>query len=187
MASSYGTDAGKTALRQEYLLAREFVGEADKARADAAIRSRLESIALFRDAELVLACVSRGRDVDTREIIASALSAGKRVALPRVAPDGVSYEFALIHAADEVAPLGRALAAHELVGSICLVPGLVFDADGHRVAVDSDPMDAFLAFYPGEKVGLARTMQLSSNPLPHEPGDIPVDVLVTECAVWSCR
>ena len=47
--------------------------------------------------------------------------------------------------------------------------------------------DRFLAFYPGDKIGLARTAMLSSNPLPTDGHDIPVDFIATEGAVWSCR
>ena len=47
--------------------------------------------------------------------------------------------------------------------------------------------DEFLAFYPGDKVGIVRSVQVSSNSLPHDDHDIPVDVLVTEGSIWQCR
>ena len=47
--------------------------------------------------------------------------------------------------------------------------------------------DEFLPYYPGDKVGLIRSVQVSSNPLPREEHDIPVDVLVTEGSIWYCR
>jgi len=30
-------------------------------------------------------------------------------------------------------------------------------------------------------------VQVSSNPLPHNDHDVPVDVLVTEGSIWRCR
>ena len=75
----------------------------------------------------------------------------------------------------------------QLVGSVCLVPGLVFDGAGHRIGYGGGFYDRFLAFYPGEKIGLARTTMLSSNPLPTDGHDVPVDFIATEGSVWSCR
>ena len=75
----------------------------------------------------------------------------------------------------------------QLVGSVCLVPGLVFDGAGHRGGYGGGYYDRFLAFYPGDKIGLARTGMISSNPLPVEKGDVPVDFIATEFGVWSCR
>ncbi|MGN0075726.1 MAG: 5-formyltetrahydrofolate cyclo-ligase, partial [Parafannyhessea sp.] len=71
--------------------------------------------------------------------------------------------------------------------SICLVPGLVFDAEGYRIGYGAGYYDDFLAGYPGLKVGLARTMQISGNPLPRDAHDVPVDAIVSDGAVWRAR
>ena len=47
--------------------------------------------------------------------------------------------------------------------------------------------DRFLQFYPGDKIALARSTQVSSNPLPAESCDVPVDFIVTDSGVWHCR
>ena len=71
-------------------------------------------------------------------------------------------------------------------GSLCLVPGLVYDSQGYRVGYGAGYYDEFLADYPGTKVGLARSMQVSGNPLPHDDHDVPVDLIVSDGSVWVC-
>jgi 5-formyltetrahydrofolate cyclo-ligase len=82
---------------------------------------------------------------------------------------------------------GKPLGTVDMLGSICLVPGLVFDGEGYRVGYGAGYYDEFLAYYPGDKVGLVRSVQVSSNPLPHDDHDVAVDVLVTEGSIWRCR
>lgn len=197
MASSYGTDADKSSLRAGYLSARRAIPAASRASSDAAIRRSLAGFALFSAAPLVLTYVSRGPEVDTRVIVRGLLSAGRRVAVPRCDPSAHALDFCEIASLDELSrgfrgileppAEARALSTPELVGSVCLVPGLVFDGDGRRVGYGGGYYDRFLAFYPGDKIGLARTTQLSSNPLPRGDLDVPVDFIATEAGVWSCR
>lgn len=198
MASSYGTDADKSSLRSNYLTARRRIDPATKAALDARILERLAGFGIYADAGLVLAYVSYGNEVDTRAVIESALASGKRVAVPRVLPHKHKMHFYEIDGMDDLAvgfkgilepkrgfrsPLGTV----DLLGSVCLVPGLVFDAVGHRIGYGGGYYDRFLQFYPGDKIALARSTQVSSNPLPTESCDVPVDFIVTDYGVWNCR
>lgn len=198
MASSYGTDADKSSLRSNYLTARRRIDPATKAALDARILERLAGFGIYADAGLVLAYVSYGNEVDTRAVIESALASGKRVAVPRVLPHKHKMDFYEIDGMDDLAvgfkgilepkrgfrsPLGTV----DLLGSVCLVPGLVFDAAGHRIGYGGGYYDRFLQFYPGDKIALARSTQVSSNPLPTESRDVPVDFIVTDYGVWNCR
>lgn len=198
MASSYGTDADKSSLRSNYLTARRRIDPATKAALDARILERLAGFDLYADAGLVLAYVSYGNEVDTRAVIESALASGKRVAVPRVLPHKHKMDFYEIDGMGDLeegfkgileprrgvsSPLGTV----DLLGSVCLVPGLVFDAEGHRIGYGGGYYDRFLQFYPGDKIALARSAQVSSNPLPAESCDVPVDFIVTDSGVWNCR
>lgn len=198
MASSYGTDADKSSLRSNYLTARRRIDPATKAALDARILERLAGFDLYADAGLVLAYVSYGNEVDTRAVIESALASGKRVAVPRVLPHKHKMDFYEIDGMGDLeegfkgileprrgvsSPLGTV----DLLGSVCLVPGLVFDAEGHRIGYGGGYYDRFLQFYPGDKIALARSAQVSSNPLPTESSDVPVDFIVTDSGVWHCR
>lgn len=179
-------------------MARRHVPARSRIESDASIRSALEAFPLFAEAPLVLTYVSRAGEVDTRDLIEALLARGRRVAVPRVDLEAHRMSFHEIFSLDELEPrtmriLEPAADAPaltdpaELVGSICLVPGLVFDGAGHRVGYGGGYYDRFLAFYPGDKVGLARATQLSSNPLPTDPHDVPMDFIATEGSVWSCR
>lgn len=197
MASSQGTDADKSSLRSGYLAARRTIPASDKSASDQQILSTLRRFPIFAEATFLLSYVSYDAEVDTRALIEGALSGGMRVAVPRCVPGERRMEFCEISSLGDLvpgfkgilepAPDATALTAPELVGSVCLVPGLVFDADGHRVGYGGGYYDRFLQFYPGDKIALARTTQLSSNPLPIEETDVPVDFIVTESQVWSCR
>lgn len=198
MASSYGTDADKSSLRSNYLVARRTIPARTRIQSDASIASSLRAFPLFAQAPLVLTYVSRAAEVGTLDLIEELLSAGRRVGVPRVESAERRIVFHEIFSLDELAPGtmrilepapdAPALAEPaQLVGSVCLVPGLVFDGAGHRVGYGGGYYDRFLAFYPGDKIGLARTTMLSSNPLPADAHDVPVDFIATEGAVWSCR
>lgn len=198
MASSYGTDADKSSLRSNYLTARRRIDPATKAALDARIRGRLEGFEIYVGAELVLAYVSYGNEVDTRFVIESALATGKRVAVPRVSPHKHKMDFFEISGMGDLAEgfkgilepkcgLSSLLGTEDLLGSVCLVPGLVFDSAGHRIGYGGGYYDRFLQFYPGDKIALARSTQVSSNPLPTESCDVPVDFIVTDSCVWNCR
>ena len=198
MASSYGTDADKSSLRSNYLTARRHMDPATRRALDSRIRANLEAFDIYAAAPLVLAYVSYNNEVDTRAVIESALGEGKRVAVPRVSARRKSMAFFEIESMEDLAEgykgilepregLKAPLGTKDLCGSVCLVPGLVFDAQGYRVGYGGGYYDRFLPFYPGDKVALARASQMSSNPLPAEPTDVPVDFIVTDLGVWSCR
>ena len=83
MASSQGSDAGKTALRAEYVRIRTRISPALRATTDARILQRLVELPRWREARLVLTYVSFGSEVDTHALMQAAWSAGKQVAVPR--------------------------------------------------------------------------------------------------------
>lgn len=198
MASSYGEDASKDALRSSYIAARKAMTARYAPRVDGDIARHLRALPAYQAASLILAYVATHDELDTAEVIRNALEDGKRVALPRVVGGPRSLAFWL--APDDQDPRAHVdmrgfvppegedpLDSRTLVGTVCLVPGLVFDAEGYRVGYGAGYYDNYLAFYPGTKVGLVRSLQVSSNPLPHDDHDIPVDVLVSDAAVWMCR
>ena len=197
LASSYGTDADKSSLRSNYLSVRKAIPARSRTSSDAAIRASLAAFPIFSEASLVLTYVSFGPEVDTRSLIEGLLEEGRSVAVPRVNRSAHTMDFCEIASLDELAPgtMGilepapdaPALTTPDMVGSVCLVPGLVFDGAGPRVGYGGGYYDRFLAFYPGDKIALARTTMLSSNPLPVGAHDVPADFIATEGAIWNCR
>ena len=197
MASSQGTDAGKTALREEYVRVRTRMSPVVRAATDARILQRLELLPAWREARLVLTYVSFGTEVDTHALMRAAWQAGKQVAVPRCRRSH-TLDFFVISSEDDLElgfrglmepspDCGHPLTTPQLVGSVCIVPGLVFDADGYRIGYGGGYYDRFLAFYPGEKIALVRGQQLSGNPLPRDEHDVPVDWLVSDSGTSRCN
>lgn len=181
MASSYGEDASKRALESAYS-ALPRLSRSHQERLDADVLNHLRACRAYRDADLVIVFPSQREEADTSRATRQALKDGKTVALGAVRPDG---SVALVSVDDPTAEL--AFTRTELARSLCIVPGLVFDAEGYRVAYNAGYIDNYLAAYEGTTVSLARTVQISSNPLPRDGHDVPVDVLVSDGAVWMCR
>ncbi|MGN0070407.1 MAG: 5-formyltetrahydrofolate cyclo-ligase [Atopobiaceae bacterium] len=190
MPSSCGFDADKTALRQQYLIMRRATSSVVRKDADMRIREAVEALPEYEAADLVLAYVSFADEIDTHRIIEDALAEGKTVAVPKCMK-GHTLSFYTISSLADLVPgvmgiLEPVPDKEHLVtpamckGSVCLVPGLVFDGEGYRIGYGAGYYDRFLAFYMGEKLGLARSMQVSSNPLPRGAHDIHVDTLVTD-------
>ncbi|MBP3894405.1 MAG: 5-formyltetrahydrofolate cyclo-ligase [Atopobiaceae bacterium] len=196
MASTYGEDASKSALRSAYEAVEMQLAPAHAERVDREVRTHFTAMATYRKTPLILAYVTYRNEYDTEALIHKAWKDGKRVALP-VCDRGrlVFYEIDSLeglHAGSRgvlepdpkaCSPIDEA----DFADSICLVPGLVFDAEGYRIGYGAGYYDNFLADYPGVKVGLVRALRISSNPLPHDDHDIPMDVLVSDGAVWKCK
>lgn len=70
---------------------------------------------------------------------------------------------------------------------LVLVPGIVFDKEGHRIGYGFGYYDRLLAKVPkAVKIGLAFDFQVVDK-IPKETHDIAVDFIVTEKEVIDCR
>jgi 5-formyltetrahydrofolate cyclo-ligase len=183
--------ARKVALRERMIAARAGLSPGERAAASLAIASRLESLPAWSGARTVALYAPIGAEVDTAELALRAISGGKRVVWPRLAPSGKAMEFAACAAADLVAGPARAcepppsspsVPAGEI--DLVAVPGVAFDARGGRLGRGRGHYDASLArFRPGAfRVGLAFESQVVAA-VPAEPHDERLDAIVTETRV----
>jgi 5-formyltetrahydrofolate cyclo-ligase len=80
----------------------------------------------------------------------------------------------------KVAPLERI--------EVMIVPGLAFDAGGHRLGSGEGMYDRLLARMGPEitRIGIGYQLQLAES-VPLEDGDESVDAVVTDQAVVECR
>ncbi|MGI6755371.1 MAG: 5-formyltetrahydrofolate cyclo-ligase [Atopobiaceae bacterium] len=202
MASSYGSDASKSALRNGYVALGRSLSPQMCARIDARVCSMFALLPEYVQCSLLLCYIPFHEEVDPFALARRARAAGKRVAFPLMEKQGSKLTFYEVGNLDDLskgarglyetsqshaACLGDKIMPGELATSVCLVPGLVFDAEGFRVGFGAGYYDEFLASYLGFKVGLARSYQVSSNPLPAHEHDVCVDALVTEGSIWRCR
>ena len=183
----------KHTLRQALLQRRERLDAALKAGHDAQICDHLIRSATFLQAGAVLLYASTAREIQTAAIAVAALRAGKQVAYP-VTFGGGRMQFFCIDAPDQLAPgrygideppQHRPLMPELLAQSLCVVPGLTFDAQGHRLGYGGGYYDRFLADYPGTSMGLVYH-DLVCAQLPHEPHDQAVRYLCTEQGIFAC-
>lgn len=184
----------KRALRKHFRNVREDIPEEERARVDARITARLESLDAWANARAVFTYLSFGAEVSTRELIADAWEQGKLVALPRVVSGTRKMRWFSVTSFDGL--------EHNAMGmdepyidetvecdpvttsdALAIVPGLTFDEQGYRLGYGGGYYDTLLAGITGVTVGICREAQFT--PDLHAEGvvadhDLPVDIVVTD-------
>lgn len=181
----------KKTIRAECIQIRNKLSGKWRRNADYSIARRLFESAVFEQCKTVFCYVSRSDEIDTRSIIEGALSLGKTVAVPRTVGSERRMEFIQIGGLHELKPGNfNILEPTENVERIqqgdnhtlCLIPALCTDKNGHRIGYGGGYYDRFLSNFPGESAVLVYSF-LSETQLPVEPYDIPVGWIVTETGI----
>jgi len=179
----------KAALRLQLKKDRDALPQQDTLLWDAAIARQVMASPWFRQADIVFAYCSVGREVDTSTIVKAALQMNKRVAFPRCGQPG-QMSFYLVESTADLTegkygipqPAPHCAAAAATQRSLCLVPGLAFDRQGYRIGYGGGYYDRFLAGFSGKSLGLVRQCFLTET-LPHTNFDLPVQGVVTQKAL----
>lgn len=181
-------NAAKRALRTACKAQRLRLSAEEKARLDKAVADKLFALSAYRNARTLLCYVSTEIEVDTRAILAHALSVGKTVAVPRCIANSREMDFyilpdlsALLRGAYgilEPAP-ARCEKLTDLSTGLCIVPALSYDKSGYRLGFGKGYYDRFLSRFSGQTVGLAYENCFVQS-LPHDAFDRRVDVVLTE-------
>ena len=79
-------DDAKRELRAKMKAIRSALPDEERARIDARITQQVEELAEYQSAQVLLAYLSFGTEIDTRALIENAWAQGKTVALPRCTP-----------------------------------------------------------------------------------------------------
>jgi 5-formyltetrahydrofolate cyclo-ligase len=174
----------KKALRRQLLDRRATMMAEERQASDRAITERFLDLPEYRAAGTVLLYASYGSEVDTFAIARAAINDGKCVAYPLCNESDHTMKF-LICRPDELMPGYRGIPeppegfgeAETDGASVCVLPGLAFDREGHRIGYGGGYYDRFLEGFQGITVGLARFLM---DRLPYEPHDIPCKITVTE-------
>ncbi len=148
------------------------------------IVDRLKKI--IRDAQTIVAYYSLDDEVDTHNLIDELLSVGKTVYLPKVVDD---YNMILCKYSGEDSLQKGAFGIMEPVCNhsttkpsidVILVPGMAFDAQGHRLGRGKGYYDRFLSALPEPRpllLGVCFDFQKVVS-VPTEACDISVDLVV---------
>ena len=141
--------------------------------------------AQYKEAKTIYGYLPYNQEVRTVPILQKALADGKRVAVPKVYGEEMRFIYMtdLTQVENGYAGIPEPVAdepvaddAHALV----LMPGLAFDAEGHRIGYGGGFYDRFLAQEPEHPtVALCYEFQMLPN-LETEEFDIPVD-----CVLWA--
>lgn len=133
-------------------------------------------------------------EIDPRPVM-EALSANRTVCLPLTHGRGAPLSF---HRWSADAPMTKdgfgvpvPDGTEDVVPAVLVVPMLAFDARGHRLGYGAGHYDRTLAGLrpagPVTAIGFAFEAQRVADPLPIEPTDQPLDLMVTEAGVFPTK
>ena len=177
----------KRALRREVVAVLKAMTVAERKEASARARALLAAQAEWRAAQSVLFYAPLAEELDVWPLAGEALAAGKRVVLPRFAPETGRY------VACQVKDLALDLKAGHLgIGEpaahcaafclksldLLLVPGVAFDLHGRRLGRGKGYYDQLLAGAGGVMCGVAFDQQIVRR-VPVGPHDIHVNRILT--------
>lgn len=171
--------AAKQALRKQM---REVIAAlADKAERSHRIATLLRELPVWQEVTVIYAYSALPSEPDWRTGFADE---GKLIAYPRVVGDAMLFytasEFAL-GSLGTWEPTGENLAPP---ADLILVPGIAFDASGHRLGRGKGFYDRWLAERgAAQAIGLGYHCQLVPT-VPREPHDIRLDAVITETQVF---
>lgn len=184
----------KNMLRGEYKQRRSEIPVEVRTAYDAKICSAVISLASFRFSSTVLMYAPTKGEIDVMPIATHALKLGKKVAFPLCNAKEHTMEFKLVSDLSQLTeghysipePPADAETLSDLSGSICLVPGLVFDKEGYRVGYGKGYYDRFLGGYSQSKIGIVYNDFILPE-VPRGKFDRHVDILVCERGVKVAR
>lgn len=179
----------KSQLRSKFKKFRTDMSAEEKSLLDSRITARFLGTKLYKECTVLLTYVSTQIEVDTINIIQTALKDGKTVAVPRCVEGTRDMVFYIIGSLDDLEtgafsvlePVPRKCAElTEFGGAVCIVPALAYDMEGYRLGYGKGYYDRFLSAHPGMcNVGI-EYCGCTVQKLYRGKFDVAADYLVTE-------
>ena len=179
----------KTTLRRHFAAVRKAIAPETRQAADRAIRARIAALPEFRECRALALYATDGVEPD---LLPLAQGTAKTLLFPRYRAAEKTYEFAVVSGPEDMTPGKYGLlepaaacpaADAELVrsGTLHLVPGLAFDANGRRIGYGGGWYDRFLSAASPKAVslGVCHMFQLVDR-LPAEPHDAVLTAVVAD-------
>jgi 5-formyltetrahydrofolate cyclo-ligase len=156
----------------------------------------------FKNAQTIMIFMSMPSEVETSTLAVKAWQEGKNIAVPRIDWDSKRMEPVQIQSLDvgmqASGPSGTGITIREPTeGTVVplgmidmiVIPGLAFDRNGFRVGRGRGFYDRFLSQqdFQGVRCALCFHEQLQVEPIPCEPHDVPMDLIVTDREVHHCQ
>ena len=142
----------------------------------------------IESATTIASYISYEYEPSTVEINEAFLRSGKVVLLPRINGDQLEWvrwdgDSAKLSIKKKISePVGPALTDLTQIQAV-VVPALRIDQSGFRLGQGGGYYDRALAYLNAWKIGLVYAGELSSEVLPHEPHDVPLDAAATPSIV----
>ena len=177
----------KQALRSQVSARLKQMEPGQRAAASARARALLASQALWKTAQWVLFFAPLPEELDVWPLLTEALSAGKRVALPRFVAENRSYEACQIEDVKSDVqtghfgirePASRCARLRSTRLDLILVPGVAFDLQGRRLGRGKGYYDQLLRVWRGATCGVAFDQQIVDE-IPVAPHDERVNCILT--------
>jgi 5-formyltetrahydrofolate cyclo-ligase len=179
--------AAKSALRKQVRAELKRMTPEERAAASAQARAALAAQVLWQQAQSILFFAPLPEELDVWPLLAEALSATKKVALPRFVAETRTYVACQIQNPETDLEVGHfgirepgqqcaRLSSNRL--DLILVPGVAFDLEGRRLGRGKGYYDALLTAVRGTACGVAFDQQIVTE-IPVEPHDVRVNCLLT--------
>lgn len=164
----------------------------EKGEMDRAVLGNVLRLRQYKKYGTLFIYVSTPIEVGTREIIASALAAGKKVAVPRCIPGKYEMTFHYIESLDDLHPGAFSVdepdeklpVAEFNEDSLMILPALVVDRAGYRIGYGKGYYDRYMSGFSGPTAGLCYSENFVGK-IHHGRYDYPVDVIVTQSGICS--
>ena len=180
----------KKDLRKEMLKKRSNLSAEIREEYSKTVASSLYENEDYKKAEIIMAFLSFGSELDTRYLIEDSIAKGKIVVIPVMVPETKELKISRIldYSELEIGHYNILTPKKEFLRfldpktiDLILVPGLIFARDGYRVGYGGGYYDRFLAGIDKRvpKIAIGFDMQLVDT-VPTDHYDIPVDYILTE-------
>ena len=182
----------KNQLKEAILEKRNLLSKEEIIEKSRKIENNLINLVQYKNSKTIMFYVSFNSEVNTHDMIREALR-NKTVVIPKVAHHEIepsviidfdnlipSSKFGILE------PIETMKIAYKNI-NLVLVPGIVFDEEGHRIGYGFGYYDKFLKKVPKAiKIGLVFDFQVIDR-IPREMHDVPVDFIMTEERVIKCN
>ncbi|WP_244833857.1 5-formyltetrahydrofolate cyclo-ligase [Clostridium sp. BJN0001] len=179
----------KHQIRHEILKIRNNLNSEQKERADEIIRKKFLSSDTYIKSSKIFIYISYGSEIDTKEIIKTALKDGKEIFIPRTdikkkVMDAVRIKDFKNLTKDKygiLEPASNIKAADPDIFDLIVVPGVAFDNKGGRIGYGGGYYDKYLKCIskPVKKVSLSYKFQMLDK-INIEKHDLLIDTLITD-------
>lgn len=175
----------KSELRTKMLKLRDSISGREQK--DAQIQDTLLSLSQFQSAETVAFYLSKGSEVNTKQMIEESIRQGKAILVPVT---GHEIQFVHFTSFNDLAPAKfgvlepktRKIAANS--PDVVITPGIAFDLDLHRLGYGRGYYDKLFKKINSKRIGICYDSQIVEK-IPRHEHDQKLDAIVTEKRIIS--